>query len=140
MPALPSNASRLMGRCRELAAAARDRGDPPVGAVIARSGHIIAEAGEQVVTRCDVTAHAELLAIRLACQALGATDLSDCTLYTSVEPCWMCSYAIREARIGQVVIAEPIEAIGGVTSRHAILLDDGVAEWGPPPSIAWWGR
>src|SRR5690349_5731289 len=82
-----------MQRCYELAQEARERGESAVGAVIVRQGELLAEAGEQIRTAFDVTGHAELIAIGRACQALGTLDLIGCTLYTNVEPCWMCSFA-----------------------------------------------
>lgn len=102
-----------------------------------RGQELIAEAAERVHTDQDVTAHAELLAIRHACQVLGTTNLSGCTLYTNVEPCWMCAFAIRETQISRVVIDKPIEGIGGVTSRYPILTDSEVPDWGTPPTIVW---
>lgn len=126
-----------MRRCLQLAAQARERGDAPVGAVIVRAGEILAEGVEQVRAGRDVTAHAELIALRRACERLGTTDLSGCILCTNVEPCWMCSYLIREAGIPAVVIGVPVADIGGLTSRFPLLSDDRVEGWGPPPIIAW---
>lgn len=128
--------SRLR-RCLELAEQARKHGESPVGAVIERGQELIAEAAERVRTDQDVTAHAELLAIRYACRALGTTNLSDCTLYTTVEPCWMCAFAIRETQISRVVISKPIKDIGAVTSRCPILTDAEIPDWGAPPKIEW---
>ncbi len=51
----------------------------------------------------DPTAHAEIEAVRLACQKLETLDLSECVLYTNVEPCWMCSYSIRQTQLGRIV-------------------------------------
>jgi tRNA(adenine34) deaminase len=127
-----------MERCLRLAREAEGCGEAPVGAVLERSGEAIAEASEQVNALQDVTAHAELLAIRQACRVLATRDLSDCILYTNVEPCWMCSYAIRETRIGVVVIAKAVPDIGGVTSRFPLLTETGIEGWGSPPEILWW--
>src|SRR4051812_11425383 len=109
-----------MLRCDELAGDARSRGEAGVGAVILRGGEMVAEASEQVLGTLDIAGHAEMIAIRLACAAIGSMELSGCTLYTNIEPCWMCSYAIREARISEVVIGAAIEDIGGATSRYPI--------------------
>jgi tRNA(adenine34) deaminase len=97
----------------------------------------VAEAAEQVRQDRDIAGHAELIAIRLACGAIDSLDLSACTLYTNVEPCWMCSYAIREARIATVVIGAPIDDIGGATSRFPILTDPDIADWVDPPIVRW---
>jgi tRNA(adenine34) deaminase len=126
-----------MRRCLALAWEARSTGESPVGAVIVRDGRILAEASEHVKMPFDVTGHAELIAIRDACRILGTMDLPHCTLYTNVEPCWMCSFAIRETGISQVVIGAPIAEIGGATSGFPILSSTGVSGWGPPPEIVW---
>lgn len=75
----------------------------PVGAAIARDGAVIALAHNETVRRTDPTAHAELLAIERALQALGADRLTDCTLYVTLEPCAMCAGAIVLAKVGRVV-------------------------------------
>lgn len=74
----------------------------PFGAVIARDGEILAEGWNQVTSTADPTAHAEVVAIRRACQALGRFDLSDCEIYTSCEPCPMCLGAIYWARLRRI--------------------------------------
>lgn len=126
---------RWMIRCRELAEVARAHGDAPVGAVIVRHGEIIAEGIEAVRLRKDVAAHAELIALRSACALLGVEHLPDCLLITNVEPCWMCSFALRETRIGAVLWQSPVADIGGITSRYPILSDDTIEGWGPPPLL-----
>ena len=77
-------------------------GGGPFGAVIYRDGIKIGEGHNQVVIHNDPTQHAEIVAIRNACQTLGSFDLSGCILYTSCEPCPMCLGAIYWARIQQV--------------------------------------
>src|ERR1017187_7355666 len=77
----------------------------PFGAVVARGGQIIAEGFNQVTSNNDPTAHAEVVAIRLACQALGTFDLTGCEIYTSCEPCPMCLSAIYWARLSRVYFA-----------------------------------
>jgi guanine deaminase len=74
----------------------------PFGTVIAKDGSIIAESANQVTATNDPTAHAEILAIRLACQKLGFFELRGCDLYTSCEPCPMCLGAIYWARLNKV--------------------------------------
>jgi guanine deaminase len=74
----------------------------PFGAVIVRKNVIIASAHNEVLTNKDPTAHAEINAIRKASQVLNSYDLSECTLYTTCEPCPMCLGAILWARIGRV--------------------------------------
>jgi guanine deaminase len=77
----------------------------PYGAVIVRQGEVIASSGNRVTTNLDPTAHAEIMAIRLACQKLQDFQLTDCILYTSCEPCPMCLGAIYWSRLQQVYFA-----------------------------------
>jgi len=109
-------------------------GEPAVGCIITREGALIAEAGESVHRLCDPTAHAELLAIRAACAALGTLDLHGCVLYSNVEPCHMCAYALREARIDRVVFQRRVGPIGG-TQPTEPLLGKWSEDWGEPPIV-----
>jgi tRNA(adenine34) deaminase len=86
------------------AEAAGRRGEVPVGATIVdgRTGRVLAVAGNRTEQDADPTAHAEILAIRLAAQALGSPRLPDCDLYVTLEPCAMCAAAIAFARIRRV--------------------------------------
>ena len=77
----------------------------PFGAVIARDGVIVAEGWNQVTSANDPTAHAEMVAIRRACQAVGSFSLAGATIYTSCEPCPMCLGAIYWARLARIVYA-----------------------------------
>jgi len=77
----------------------------PFGAVIVKDGKIIAEGVNRVTSTNDPTAHAEVLAIRQACEKLGAFELKDCELYTSCEPCPMCLAAIYWARLSRIYFA-----------------------------------
>jgi len=77
----------------------------PFGAVVVQDGKIVAEGVNQVTARNDPTAHAEVLAIRQACEKLGQFELKDCELYTSCEPCPMCLGAIYWARLARVYFA-----------------------------------
>lgn len=81
----------------------------PFGAVIVRGGRILAEGWNQVTSANDPTAHAEVVAIRRACTAVGAFNLADATLYTSCEPCPMCLAAAYWARISRIVFANTRE-------------------------------
>lgn len=77
----------------------------PFGAVVVRDGQIVAEGFNQVTSTNDPTAHAEVVAIRRACQTLGVFDLTGCDIYTSCEPCPMCLSAIYWARIDRIFYA-----------------------------------
>lgn len=84
------------------ARAAADSGEVPVGAVVMRDGQVIATAANAPRTLADPTAHAEILAIRAAAQALGRDRLEDCDLWVTLEPCAMCAGAIAHARIARL--------------------------------------
>lgn len=85
-----------------LAKQAFDKDEVPVGAVVVCEGEIIARACNERETTADATAHAEVLAIRRACEKLGRWRLSDCELYVTLEPCPMCAGAIVNAKLGTV--------------------------------------
>lgn len=90
---------KFMKRAIELAMEGMKRGDGgPFGAVIVKNERIIGEGWNQVLSSNDPTAHAEVVAIRHACQKLGDFQLEDCVIYTSCEPCPMCLGAIYWAR------------------------------------------
>ena len=90
----------------------------PFGAVIVRDGAIIAEGVNQVTSRNDPTAHAEVMAIRGACRQLRAFQLSGCEIYTSCEPCPMCLGAIYWAHLARVYFA------GGAADATKVGFDD----------------
>lgn len=86
----------------------------PFGCVIAKDGEIIAKGHNRVLVDRDPTAHGEVVAIRKACDALGTIDLSDCTLYTSSEPCPMCMAAICWAKVGKVFYAATMKDVDDI--------------------------
>jgi tRNA(adenine34) deaminase len=124
-----------MRRCLALAAQAKATGDAPVGALIVRAWQILAEGVERVRAEADVTAHAEIDAIRRAAQAVGTTDLVGATLYTTVEPCVMCAYAIRAAHISLVVFGTTTTVPGGTGTPYRLLTDGEIAGWPSPPQV-----
>jgi tRNA(adenine34) deaminase len=87
----------------EEAREAQGHGDVPIGAAIFRGGELLSRAGNERERRRDPTAHAEVLAIQAAAEALGGWRLPETTLYVTLEPCAMCAGAIVLARIPQVV-------------------------------------
>ena len=97
------------------ARAAAARGEVPVGAVIvAPDGRIVAREGNRTRQLADPTAHAELLAIRAACAAIGSERLAGYDLYVTLEPCAMCAAAIAAARIGRLYYGAADPKSGGV--------------------------
>jgi tRNA(adenine34) deaminase len=113
----------LMRQCLDLARVASEKGDSPVGSLIVQDGRIVARGIEAVKSRSDPTAHAEVEALRSACESLRTLDLSGSVLYTNVEPCWMCSYAIRQTRIARVVFGLRNEKVGGLSPKFRVLVD-----------------
>jgi tRNA(Arg) A34 adenosine deaminase TadA len=93
----------------------------PFGAVIVRDGRIIAEGHNQVTSANDPTAHAEVVAIRRACAALGRFDLRGATIYTSCEPCPMCLAAIYWARLDGIYYANDREQAAAIGFDDAFL-------------------
>jgi tRNA(Arg) A34 adenosine deaminase TadA len=96
----------------------------PFGAVVVRAGEIIAEASNLVTSTNDPTAHAEIVAIRRACSALGRFELNDCEIYASCEPCPMCLGAIYWARLGSVWFASTREDAAAAGFDDQFLYDE----------------
>lgn len=107
--------SAAMARALDEARAAAARGEVPVGAVVTDpSGRIVAAAGNRTREYADPTAHAEILAIRAACAAIGSERLIDHDLHVTLEPCAMCAGAIGFARIGRLYYGAADPKGGGV--------------------------
>jgi cytidine deaminase len=104
-----------MARALAEARAAAARGEVPIGAVVSGpDGAILAAAGNCTLELRDPTAHAELLAIRAACAALGSERLPGCTLHVTLEPCPMCASAISQVRIATLIYGASDPKSGGV--------------------------
>ena len=103
-----------MRRALDIAAQAASDGEVPVGAVVMRNGKVIATAANATRSGNDPTAHAEIVAIRAACAALGTDRLTDCDLWVTLEPCAMCAGAIAHARIARLFYAASDPKGGGV--------------------------
>lgn len=96
----------------------------PFGAVIVKDGKIIAEGWNEVTSALDPTAHAEVTAIRRACQAVGSFSLEGATLYSSCEPCPMCLAATYWARIARLVYANTRDEAASIGFDDAFLYDE----------------
>ncbi|HSO68660.1 MAG TPA: tRNA adenosine(34) deaminase TadA [Arachnia sp.] len=108
----------------EEAEAARRHGDVPIGAVVLdAAGVAIARAGNERELTGDPTAHAEVVAIRRAAEALGQWRLTGCTLVVTLEPCTMCAGAIVASRIGHLVFGAFDEKAGAVSSLWDVVRD-----------------
>lgn len=121
------------------AEAAGGRGEVPIGAVIVDAqGRELARAGNRTVELTDPTAHAEMLAIRAACAALGLQRLVDCDIHVTLEPCAMCATAISFARLARVFYGAPDPKGGGIdygariytqpTCHHRPLVFGGISQ------------
>jgi len=126
---------KFMHRCLELAQAARTMGEAAVGCVVVDGDAIIGEGMESTRTMLDHSAHAEVLAMQAASQMLQSLKLNGTTLYTTVEPCVLCSWVIRKAGIARVVYGVPAGEAGGFTSQYTVLKDADLNEWVSPPEI-----
>lgn len=125
-----------MNRCEELGNAAAKKGNSPVGAIIVKDNKIISEAEEATKTKNDITCHAEIEAVRIAVKKLKKPDLSECILFTTHEPCIMCSYVIRFYKIKKVVYKYNVDHMGGISSSMPLLISDDVPpHWSKPPAI-----
>jgi tRNA(Arg) A34 adenosine deaminase TadA len=123
----------------------------PFGAVIVRDGRIVGEGCNRVTSANDPTAHAEVVAIREACKALNAFDLSGAEIYASCEPCPMCLAAIYWARIGRIYYANTREGAARIgfdddhiyrelalpIERRAIPMERLLAQEGEADFAAW---
>ncbi|HEU5482963.1 MAG TPA: nucleoside deaminase [Sphingomicrobium sp.] len=103
-----------MRRALDLAAQADEAGEVPVGAVITRDDQVVAEARNAMRGLLDPTAHAEMVAIRLAAEALATARLDGCTLWVTLEPCAMCAAAASLARLDAVRFGAEDPKGGGV--------------------------
>lgn len=135
-----------------LAQAAGELGEIPVGALVVNAqGKVLAKAANRKVRDNDPTAHAEILAIRAASQQLRSWRLENCTLYVTLEPCPMCTGAIIQARLKQLVYGADDPKTGAVRSRlnlpdstasnHKLLVLGGIQEKACREQLqAWFAR
>jgi tRNA(adenine34) deaminase len=105
---MKSEHNHYMDRAIELARVAMAEGNGPSGCVIVRDGQVVGESRNLVQTTVDPTAHSELMALRNAARRLKTVDLSGATLYTTMEPCPMCCWAILDAKIKTIVLGARI--------------------------------
>ena len=101
--------------------AKKSNDDIPVGAVIVKNNKVISKAHNEVIKRNDSTAHAEIIAIKEACKKLNTYNLSGCTIYSTLEPCPMCTGAIINAKIDKVVYGAMDTSYGACGSKYNLL-------------------
>lgn len=118
------NDQTFMQRALDLAKHAETQDEVPVGAVIVLDNEIIGEGSNAPISNNDATAHAEIQAIRAACQNKNNYRLPNSTMYITLEPCSMCAGAIVHARVGRVVIAAREPRAGAAGSALEVLNND----------------
>jgi tRNA(adenine34) deaminase len=111
---------RMMARCLELSREGAEQGEYPFGSVVARGDDIVGEGVNHTARDVDESRHAEIVAIANARRNVGARMLRKCTVYSTVEPCAMCSFVIRAAGMRRVVFSLHSPVMGGL-SRWDIL-------------------
>lgn len=126
----------FMAQAMYLAAQAADIGEVPVGALVVCNGQVIGQGYNQTISAHDPCAHAEIMALRQAAQAIGNYRLSGCDLYVTLEPCTMCVGAIIHARIKRLIYAATEPKAGAVASQlqlfskphynHTVQVESGV--------------
>src|ERR1700679_1245039 len=123
---------RTMRIALELAQAAADVGEAPIGAVVLdpATGEIVAQAHNAPIARHDPTAHAEMLALRQAAEKIGNYRLTGLTLVVTLEPCAMCAGAISHARIGRLVFGAS-DPKGGAVISGPRFFEQPTCHWRP---------
>ncbi|NER14714.1 nucleoside deaminase [Leptobacterium flavescens] len=124
-----------MKRCIELGEQALESGNPPVGALIVHKDIVIGEGIEAGKSSGDITLHAEILAVKDAVNKGHASLLSESVMYTTHEPCIMCSYVLRHHKMKEVAYGLSVDHIGGHTSKFDVLNTQEVPKWGSGPVV-----
>lgn len=125
----------FMREAIRLADESKQKGDLPFGAAVVRGDIIISKGRSLEKTNHDVTQHAELMAVSEACRILGKSDLSDCVIYASGEPCRMCASAIFQARIPKVFIGATRDDLSHFFSNKKIRIFQLAEDCGYNPQI-----
>jgi tRNA(adenine34) deaminase len=136
MPIVAKTDLEYLQMALDEAIAAGEAGEVPVGAVLVHQGEVLARAQNRVMRDSDPTAHAEVVALRAAGQALGNYRLNGCSLFVTLEPCSMCAGALVHARVDRVVYATADPKAGAAGSvltvinhprlNHQMQLDSGL--------------
>lgn len=124
---------QFIDRCFELAEMAAAEGESAVGSVVVKDGKIIGEGYEKSRQLKDITRHAEIVAILDAIK--NKADVAGAISYSNVEPCILCSYAIRHYKISTVVFAKQSGESGGTRAPFNVLTTTALDLWGPPPNV-----
>ncbi|WP_316738938.1 nucleoside deaminase [Pedobacter aquatilis] len=127
--------SHYMHQCLQLAKLALAAGDPPVGVLIVFEDSILGKGIESGKSTGDITNHAEILAVRDVIKNGHLDKLSRSTMYTTHEPCIMCSYVLRHHQIPKIVYGTSVPFVGGFSSKFNVLSTSDVPKWGEGPEI-----
>ncbi len=125
----------FMEQCIALANKAMLKGNPPVGAIVVKDKKVLGIGIEAGKSSKDITKHAEIEAVKNALENSPNNNLSDCILYTTHEPCIMCSYVLRHYKITTIIYGTEAPHVGGITSDLPVLKSTQVPKWGNPPTI-----
>jgi tRNA(adenine34) deaminase len=127
--------NKYMEQCLVLAKIALQNGNPPVGAIIVFEETVIGKGIESGKSTGDITNHAEILAIRDAINNGHLNNLQQAKMFTTHEPCIMCSYLIRHHKLPHIIYGTSVPFIGGATSQLKVLSTEDVPKWGKKPII-----
>ncbi|MFD1605410.1 nucleoside deaminase [Flavobacterium artemisiae] len=126
---------QYMHQCLDLAKIALEAGNPPVGAIIVLDGKVIGTGIESGRSTGDITNHAEIMAVRDALKNGYSDQLHVTKMYTTHEPCIMCSYMIRHHKISEIIYGTSVPYVGGFTSKYNVLEAENVPKWGNRPKV-----
>ncbi len=121
---------RFMRMALDEARLAYEEGEVPVGAIVVKDGKVIGKGRNGREKGLDISSHAEINALKEASKALGRWDLSDCSLYVTLEPCLMCAGAILQSRIRYLCFGAPDKKAGAVVSNFYVF--DSKEAYTPP--------
>ncbi len=124
-----------MEQCIALGKKAMLNGNPPVGSIIVKDDKIISIGIESGKSSKDITRHAEIEAVNNALQNNQLKNLKGCKLYTTHEPCIMCSYVLRHYKIETIIYGSKVDHVGGITSSLNVMSTTQVPNWEKPPKI-----
>lgn len=126
---------KYMEQSLALAEIALQNGNPPVGAIIVFERTVIGKGIESGKSTGDITNHAEILAIRDAIKNGHLNNLHQAKMFTTHEPCIMCSYLIRHHKLPHIIYGTSVPYIGGATSQFKVLSTEDVPKWGKKPIL-----
>lgn len=130
-----NNYNEYMLECIELAKQALKKGDPPVGSLLVFKDKIIGRGIESGKSTGDITQHAEISAVKDALKNGYRDVLDQSVMFSTHEPCIMCSYLIRHHKIAKLIFGVSVPFVGGQSSVFKILETETVPKWGHTPEI-----